>query len=102
MKINNLKEWLIYKKGQVGTATGINATIGELMQVVELFLDETAKEKEVCEPKDTFKKEYIVIDKAPRWVTFNLSTGDFETEPYTHQDENFSNMCALQYCRCQS
>lgn len=66
------------------------------------YLDETAKEKEVCEPKDTFKKEYIVIDKAPRWVTFNLSTGDFETEPYTHQDENFSNMCALQYCRCQS
>ena len=37
MKINNLKVWLIRKEGQVGTAVNKPATIGELMEVVELI-----------------------------------------------------------------
>lgn len=40
MKIEKLKEWLIRKEGQVGGATGREASIGELMEVVELFVKE--------------------------------------------------------------
>ncbi len=47
MNIKNLREWLIYKKGEVSTAVNREATIGELMQVVELLV-----EKEENENKD--------------------------------------------------
>ncbi len=40
MKVKNLREWLIRKEGEVSTAYNKTATIGELMQVVELLIVE--------------------------------------------------------------
>lgn len=40
---------------------------------------------------------YQVVDRRPVW-----DLGNGHTEPYTHQDENYSNLCAARYCRCQS
>lgn len=39
MEIKTLREWLIYKKGEVSTAWNRPATIGELMGVVELLAE---------------------------------------------------------------
>ena len=40
MQIKNLREWLIHKEGQVNGALHRTATIGELMEVVELLIKE--------------------------------------------------------------
>lgn len=37
--IENLKRWLYRKEGQVSTATRREATIGELMTVVEILIE---------------------------------------------------------------
>jgi hypothetical protein len=40
-------------------------------------------------------------DRRPRWITTDVRTGEIiSDEKYTHQDENYSNMCSSQYCRC--
>lgn len=36
-------------------------------------------------------------DGIPVWVD-----GDGFTHPYTHQDEDYSNLCESEYCRCKS
>lgn len=45
MEIKNLREWLIYKRGQVSTATNRQATIGEVMEVVELIIEAEEKKQ---------------------------------------------------------
>lgn len=41
-------------------------------------------------------------DRRPRWVTFNIETGEvLNDEKYTHQDEDYSNLCAMEWCKCQ-
>lgn len=37
--IEKLKEWLLYKQGQVSTAKNKPATIGELMKIVEIIIE---------------------------------------------------------------
>lgn len=45
MQIKNLREWLIYKTGDVSGATNRTATIGELMTVVELIIESQEDKK---------------------------------------------------------
>lgn len=48
-------------------------------------------------PDKPTQPHYRKIDRRPVW-----DKGNGEIEPYTHQDENYSNLCAARYCRCQS
>lgn len=41
-------------------------------------------------------------DKRPRWVTFDSESGEIiNDEIYNHQDGNYSELCASDWCRCQ-
>ena len=41
---------------------------------------------------------YEIRNKKPVWITYK--DGQEVVDVYSHQDENYSNMCSFNYCRC--
>lgn len=46
-------------------------------------------------------QQYRIVKRRPVWATINFDGEVIKEEEYTHQDQNFSNMCLSQYCRCR-
>lgn len=101
-KYKILKGWGDYKEGDefnAGQAHPLPENEGEgyVMLPHEIaLLEHCGFITPVVEEKKEKKGEYVLIDgRKPRW---KLPDGTLVS--YIHQDDNFSNLCSSDYCRC--